>query len=119
EWLHSNWSAAQRDDPARVPTHVKIGFKEFEWGFSYHRVREDTTEEDELWTVGRVCLWPNCLHTGKFEWRVPIDDERTLHVAWFNHPVPGAPPFAPPRIPHWRGPLTDPAPGRLLPAHLM
>jgi len=57
-------------------------------GLRLPRVREDTTEDDELWTVGRVCLWPNCLYTGKFEWRVPIDDERTLHVAWFNDPVP-------------------------------
>ena len=73
----------------RAPRHLKIAFEEFEWGFTYRRVREDTTEDDELWTVGRVCLWPNCLYTGKFEWRVPIDDERTLHVAWFNDPVPG------------------------------
>ena len=89
EWLHSNWSAAQRGDSARAPRHLKIAFDEFEWGFIYRRVREDTTEDDELWTVGRVCLWPNCLYTGKFEWRVPIDDEHTLHVAWFNDPVPG------------------------------
>jgi 5,5'-dehydrodivanillate O-demethylase len=94
EWLHGNWSAALRGEPgARVPTHMKIAFEEFEWGFVYRRVREDTTEADELWTVGRVCLWPNCLYTGKFEWRVPIDDERTLHVAWFNDAVPGDAPF--------------------------
>ncbi len=47
---------------------------------------------------GRVCLWPNCLYTGKFEWRVPIDDENTLHVAWFNDPVPGPEPFEQERI---------------------
>jgi len=119
EWLHSNWSAAQRGDAARAPRHLKIAFEEFEWGFTYRRVREDTTEDDELWTVGRVCLWPNCLYTGKFEWRVPIDDERTLHVAWFNDPVPGAAPFEQARIPYWQGPIRDPRTGRWITSHIM
>jgi 5,5'-dehydrodivanillate O-demethylase oxygenase subunit len=119
EWLHSNWSAAQRGDAVRAPRHLKIAFEEFEWGFTYRRVREDTTEDDELWTVGRVCLWPNCLYTGKFEWRVPIDDERTLHVAWFNDPVPGPAPFEQLRIPYWHGPIRDPATGRLITSHIM
>jgi len=119
EWLHGNWSAALRGDAARVPGHVKIGFTEFEWGFTYRRVRRDTTEQDELWTVGRVCLWPNCLYTGKFEWRVPVDDETTLHVAWFNDPVPGSEPFEQPRIPYWHGPVTDPGSGRLITSHVM
>ncbi len=119
EWLHSNWSAAQRGDPARAPRHVKIAFDEFEWGFVYRRVREDTTEADELWTVGRVCLWPNCLYTGKFEWRVPVDDETTLHVAWFNDPLPGPEPFEQARIPYWHGPVRDPRTGRLLTSHVM
>ena len=119
EWLHSNWSAAQRGDPARAPRHLRLAFEEFEWGFTYRRVREDTTEDDELWTVGRVCLWPNCLYTGKFEWRVPIDDERTLHVAWFNDPVPGAAPFEQARIPYWHGPIRDPQTGRWITSHVM
>ena len=119
EWLHSNWSAAQRGDAARAPRHLKIAFEEFEWGFTYRRVREDTTEDDELWTVGRVCLWPNCLYTGKFEWRVPIDDERTLHVAWFNDPVPGAAPFEQARIPYWHGPIRDLRTGRWITSHVM
>ena len=119
EWLHSNWSAAQRGDATRAPRHLKLAFEEFEWGFTYRRVREDTTEDDELWTVGRVCLWPNCLYTGKFEWRVPIDDERTLHVAWFNDPVPGTAPFEQPRIPYWHGPIQDPTTGRWITSHIM
>ncbi len=120
EWLHGNWSAALRGaGDQRVPMHIKIGFTEFEWGFAYRRVREDTTEADELWTVGRVCLWPNCLYTGKFEWRVPIDDVRTLHVAWFNDALPGAAPFTQARIPFWYGPITDPATGRWITSHVM
>jgi 5,5'-dehydrodivanillate O-demethylase len=120
EWLHSNWGAALRGQPAdRVPPHLKLGFSEFEWGFVYRRVRADTTEADELWTVGRVCLWPNCLYTGKFEWRVPIDDETTLHVAWFNDPLPGAAPFEQPRIPYWHGPIVDERTGRWITSHIM
>jgi 5,5'-dehydrodivanillate O-demethylase len=120
EWLHSNWSQALRGETGpRAPTHVKIGFSEFDWGFVYRRVREDTTEEDELWTVGRVCLWPNCLYTGKFEWRVPIDDETTLHVAWFNDPLPGSEPFEQARIPYWYGPIRDPETGRWITSHVM
>jgi 5,5'-dehydrodivanillate O-demethylase oxygenase subunit len=120
EWLHSNWSAAQGGaDGARAPTHLKIEFDEFEWGFAYRRVRSDTTEDHELWTVGRVCLWPNCLYTGKFEWRVPIDDEHTLHVAWFNEAVPGDEPFAQDRIPYWRAPIRDPESGGWITTHVM
>jgi 5,5'-dehydrodivanillate O-demethylase oxygenase subunit len=119
EWLHSNWSAAQRGDRSRAPRHLKLAFEEFEWGFTYRRVREDTTEDDELWTVGRVCLWPNCLYTGKFEWRVPVDDEHTLHVAWFNDPVPGTAPFEQARIPYWYGPIRHPETGRWITSHIM
>jgi 5,5'-dehydrodivanillate O-demethylase len=39
------------------------GFEEFEHGFTYRRVREGGSEDDDLWTVGRVCLWPNALFT--------------------------------------------------------
>lgn len=77
EWLHSNWSQVLKggSEPTYVPTHLKLGFDEFEYGFVYRRVRADTDEDNDLWTVGRVCLWPNALYTTFFEWRVPIDDE--------------------------------------------
>jgi 5,5'-dehydrodivanillate O-demethylase len=43
--------------------------------------RQDQSEEDDLWTIGRVCLWPNgCWLSEHFEWRVPIDDERMLSI---------------------------------------
>ncbi|HET7340095.1 MAG TPA: aromatic ring-hydroxylating dioxygenase subunit alpha [Methylomirabilota bacterium] len=120
EWLHANWSLALKGaTEPRAPTHLKIGFDEFEWGFVYRRVRADTDEGDELWTVGRVCLWPNCLYTGKFEWRVPIDDHTTLHVAWFNDPLPGPEPFEQPRIPYWHAPVTDPVTGSWITSHVM
>ena len=98
----------------RPPTHLKIGFDEFEYGFAYRRVLEGQSEKDELWTVGRMCLWPNCLFTGAhFEWRVPIDDEHTLSVGWFFDRVPDEmAPFAQDRIPYWYGPTRDPQTGR-------
>jgi len=120
EWLHTNWSQALRgQDGPRAPTHTRLGFDEFDYGFVYRRVREDTTEEDELWTVGRVCLWPNCLYVGHFEWRVPIDDENTLSVGWFLDPVPGEEPFEQDLIPCWTAPVTDPATGRWIDTHIM
>ena len=122
EWLHGRWSNAidlgqlQRQEPQ---AHVKVGFDEFEHGIVYRRVFEGGTEEEEQWTVGRVCLWPNALYVGHFEWRVPIDDENTLSVAWFNVPVPGDKPFEQERIPYWTSPLTDPETGRWINTHVM
>jgi 5,5'-dehydrodivanillate O-demethylase len=113
EWLHSNWNLRQKgQDGEYSPSHVKVGFDEFEYGFVYRRVRQDTTEDDELWTTGRVCLWPNCLYTGHFEWRVPIDDNNTLSVGWFLDRVPGDAPFEQERIPYWYSPIKDPKTGR-------
>jgi 5,5'-dehydrodivanillate O-demethylase oxygenase subunit len=119
EWLHSNWSTMIKGGDDRAPTHLKLGFDEFEYGFVYRRVREDTTEEDELWTTGRVCFWPNALFTGFFEYRVPIDDENTLSIAIFNNPVPGDEPFEQERIPYWYSPIKDEKTGRWISSHIM
>jgi 5,5'-dehydrodivanillate O-demethylase oxygenase subunit len=119
EWLHTNWSMVLKGEDGRGPAHTRLGFDEFDYGFVYRRVREDTTEDDELWTTGRVCLWPNCLYTGHFEWRVPIDDERTLSVGWFLDPLPGDEPFEQERIPYWWSPITDPKTGRWVDSHIM
>ena len=122
EWLHGNWSRALRGvEGPRPPTHLKIGFDEFEYGFVYRRVLEGQSETDELWTVGRTCLWPNCLFTGDhFEWRVPIDDENTLSVGWFFDRVPNEmEPFKQDRIPYWYSPIKDPLTGRWITTHVM
>src|SRR6266571_5204180 len=88
EWLHGNWSQALRgENGPRVPTHLKIGFSEFDWGFAYRRVR--------------------------------VDDENTLHVAWFNDSLPGSEPFEQSRIPYWYGPTRDPETGRWITSHVM
>jgi 5,5'-dehydrodivanillate O-demethylase len=121
EWQHSNWSIrlAGKTGPYS-PRHTKLGFDEFEHGLVYRRVREDTDEDNELWTVGRVCLWPNALFTGgHFEWRVPIDDENTLSVTWMVARVPKErEPYVQNSVPYWYGPIKD-ARGEWITSHVM
>jgi 5,5'-dehydrodivanillate O-demethylase len=122
EWLHGNWSRVLRGiDGPKSPTHLKIAFDEFEYGFVYRRVLEGQSEQNELWTVGRNCLWPNCLFTGgHFEWRVPIDDGHMLSVGWFFDRVPSEmEPFKQDRIPYWYGPIKDPLTDRWISTHVM
>ncbi len=123
EWLHTNWSLVlkdQRDSP-KPPTHLRVAFDEFEYGFVYRRIMEGQSEDDPLWTVGRVCLWPHALFTGNhFEWRVPIDDETTLSVGWFYERVPNdLTPYKQDRIPYWYSPIKDPETGRWITSHIM
>lgn len=120
EWLHDNWGAVLRgEDGHWAPTHQRLGFDEFDYGFIYRRVREDSSEQDELWTTGRVYLWPNCLYTGHFEWRVPIDDDNMLSVGWFIDELPGDKPFEQQVIPSWDAPVKDEQTGRWISSHIM
>jgi 5,5'-dehydrodivanillate O-demethylase oxygenase subunit len=123
EWLHDNWGSIvlQNRPAALAPAHIKLSFEEFEHGFVYRRVREDTGESNDLWRIGRVFLWPNALYIGDhFEWRVPIDDENTLSVTWIYTRVPqSSEPFRQERIPAWSGPVIDPSSGRPITSHIM
>ena len=122
EWTHSNWSVRLKGQTGPYsPKHVKVDFNEFEYGFQYKRVRQDTSEEDRLWTIGRVCLWPNALFTGNHcEFRVPIDDDNTLSVTWHFARVPtDREPYVQDKIPTWRGPIADPQTGRWITTHVM
>lgn len=121
EWMHENWGKRLRTgDTTLGPTHLKLDFDEFEHGFVYRRVKEDTDESDDAWTIGRVCLWPNGFFLGEhFEWRVPIDDEHTLSVTWKYTRVPrGREPYVQESIPTWYSPLTD-AQGKWIDTHVM
>jgi 5,5'-dehydrodivanillate O-demethylase len=127
EWMHDNWSERQRHDggapdaaPKTAPKHLKLKFEEFDHGFIYRRVREGQSEQDRYWTVGRVALWPNGFYLGShFEWRVPVDDENTLSVAWFFVRVPqGREPFVQDRVPVWRSPIKDER-GRWISSHVI
>jgi 5,5'-dehydrodivanillate O-demethylase len=120
EWQHGNWSLRQLDPRAPFqPTHTKLAFEEFEYGYIYRRLREDTTEEHPLWKTGRVCLWPAALYTGnRVEYRVPIDDENTLSVVWCFSRVPNEKePYVQASIPAWHGPVFDSA-GDVISSHL-
>jgi 5,5'-dehydrodivanillate O-demethylase len=122
EWTHSNWSVRLKGDTGPYsPKHVKVDFNEFDWGFQYKRVRTDTSEQDRLWTIGRVCLWPNALFTGNHcEFRVPVDDENTLSINWHFSRVPTErEPYEQNAIPTWKGPISDPATGRWITSHVM
>lgn len=122
EWMHTNWSRRQTDVEAELgPRHTQIAFDEFEYGLIYRRQREDLPEDHPMWSVGRVALWPNCFFLGDhFEWRVPVDDDTTLSIAWIFTRVPTEmEPYAQGRIPTWRGPVADPQTGRLISTHVM
>ncbi len=121
EWMHENWGNRLRTGKAEFGAkHLKIDFKEFEYGFTYHRIKEGFDESDEAWQVGRVCLWPNGFFLGEhFEWRVPIDDENTLSVTWKFTRVPREKePYHQKSIPTWYGPVFD-ASGKPIDTHVM
>ena len=121
EWMHENWGKRLRTGETTLgPTHLKLDFDEFEYGFTYRRIKEDSGENDDAWTIGRVCLWPNGFFLGEhFEWRVPIDDENTLSITWKYTRVPqGREPYVQESIPTWYGPLTD-ADGKWIDTHVM
>ena len=122
EWLHDNLSRQLRGGSGPAPSrHLKIRFEEIDYGFHYQRVREGQSEEDELWTIGRTCLWPNALFTGEhFEWRVPVDDDNMLSVGWFYNRVPQEmEPYHQERIPYWYSPCKDEQTGRWITSHVM
>jgi 5,5'-dehydrodivanillate O-demethylase oxygenase subunit len=121
EWMHRNWSVRLKGETGPYgKKHTRIDFKEFEYGFTYHRLVEDMPEDHERWTVGRIALWPNCLGPNQhFEWRVPIDDENTLFVQWHFTRVPHErEPYVQESIPTWEGPVTDPFTGRFISSHI-
>jgi 5,5'-dehydrodivanillate O-demethylase len=121
EWMHDNWGLQLKGDTAkRAAKHLKVKFEEFEHGFNYRRVREGQEEADLNWTVGRVALWPNGFFLGShFEWRVPIDDENTLSVAWFYMRVPKErEPYKQERVPTWISPIKDEK-GRWITSHVI
>ena len=121
EWIHENWSNWLESGAAsQGPRHLKLDFDEFPYGFVYRRIKDDTDETHENWTVGRVFLWPNAFFLGEhFEWRVPIDDRNTLSILWKFTRVPrDRPAYVQDRIPTWHGPLYD-ADGKWITSHVM
>ena len=121
EWMHANWSRRLRGHTGGyAPKHLKLAFEEFEHGFVYKRISEDTNEQHPMWTIGRVCLWPNGFFLGDhFEWRVPVDDQNTLSVTWSFIRVPRErEPYVQTRIPTWTSPIKDDT-GRWITSHVI
>jgi 5,5'-dehydrodivanillate O-demethylase len=122
EWLHRNWTTRlSGEEGPYAPSHVRVAFEEFEYGFVYRRLQQGMSEDNPLWETGRVCLWPNALFTGShFEWRVPVDNERTRSVTWSFTRVPTdrEPYVQEGTIPAWYGPVRDPA-GKWITSHVM
>lgn len=121
EWMHANWGRRLAGRDGRpAPKHLQLAFEEFENGFVYKRISEDTDANNPLWTVGRVCLWPHGFFLGDhFEWRVPVDDTTTLSVLWSFIRVPNeAEPFVQQEIPSWTAPIRQPD-GRWITSHVI
>ena len=121
EWMHSNWSVRLKGETGPYgPKHLKVDFEEFDYGLLYKRIREDTDEQSDLWSVGRVALWPTGFYLGDhFEWRTPIDDENVLSITWSFSRVPNEmEPYEQGPIPSWTGPVKD-ADGRWITSHVM
>ncbi len=121
EWMHDNWSTRLKGQTGPyAPIHLKLQFEEFDYGFIYKRIREGSSLDNPYWTVGRVALWPNGFYLGShFEWRVPIDDENTLSIAWFYMRVPkGREPYVQGSVPTWTSPVMDES-GRWISSHVM
>ena len=122
EWMHNNWSTRQKGQLGPYsPEHKELAFEEFEYGLVYKRIRGNASKQDPMWTVGRVCLWPNGFFLGDhFEWRVPIDDENTLSITWSFTRVPQeCEPYVQGAIPTWTSPIKDPATGRWITSHVI
>jgi 5,5'-dehydrodivanillate O-demethylase len=121
EWMHDNWSARMKGADANIAAkHLKVVFEDYDYGLIYRRVRENQPENSKYWTVGRVALWPNGFYLGHhFEWRVPVDDENTLSVAWFFMRVPKErEPYVQQSVPTWISPIRDEN-GRWISSHVI
>ena len=123
EWLHNNWSLRQANpDAAPAPKHLRIEVDEYEYGFGYKRILENTTENDTIWTHPRLALMPNIFMPAgnHFEYRVPVDDTHTLSLVWAWTPVPlEQQPYEQERIPVWEALITDPVTNRWISTHVI
>ena len=100
EWLHGHhyeFLKEQEGIKVAISTrHLKIDFKEFEYGMTKHRLLEGHSEDGDDWKIGHPIVFPNMLAVGNgdeksryysFQMRVPVDDTHTLHL-WYNAYVP-------------------------------
>ena len=87
EWLHRRFDnyvlgrLGRETQQYQVLHHQKIGADVFEYGIVKRRLWEGGTENDPEWRIGHPILFPNILNNtgGGLQYRVPIDDEHTMH----------------------------------------
>jgi len=107
--------AAEQGEPPPLPP-LDFAFDEFEHGFV---VRPGERSEA---SVTKTSLWPNGLFAGgsrscRFEWRVPIDDETTLNLAWFfDRAAPGSE-IPSPGVRYWYAPTREEETGEAIRSH--
>ena len=68
-----------------------------------------------------MCILPNLFApgAGHFEYKVPVDDQNTLHVVWNWDAVPVEQrPYVQARIPYWTAPIKDET-GRWITSHVV
>jgi 5,5'-dehydrodivanillate O-demethylase oxygenase subunit len=110
EWLHGHQHEFQKEQEgikvAISAHHLKIDFKEFEFGITKHRLLEGHSENDDDWKVGHPIVFPNMLAVGNgdeksryyaFQIRVPVDDTHTLHL-WYTAYMPPQGAVVPPHL---------------------
>ena len=117
EWLHGYYMdyvwerKGVKNSPRFASRHKKIGFTRFEHGIIKRRVVEGNTEDDDPWKVGHPIIFPNILRVGgrgsyTFQYRVPVDDEHTLHLTYSVY-RPGIPLPEQTAVPVYELPLYD------------
>jgi len=104
EFLHAafgNYTLKKLGRPAGMTQakHLKIEFDVFRFGIMKRRLLEGAGEDSDDWTTGHPLIFPNLLAVGAegsatFQYRVPVDDERTLQIAYrTTKRAPGAAPL--------------------------
>ncbi len=87
-------------------SHEKIGFDAFEHGILKRRIVAGQTEENVDWRIGHPVVFPNILRVGSgFQYRVPIDDENTLHMYFTAHIFPEGEALPQETIPYFEVPM--------------
>jgi 5,5'-dehydrodivanillate O-demethylase len=68
----------------RTRRHLRIGYDTYKYGIIKRRTTEDRDENHPRWAIGHSILFPNILwHNATMQFRVPIDDENTLHISMY------------------------------------
>ncbi len=102
EFLHTAYMNYVMGREGRPPVskprhHLNIAFDVFEYGISKKRFLDGDTGDEDHWKVGHPIVFPNILAIGddscpRFEIRVPLDDESTMHYSYYCIPrAPGEP----------------------------